>query len=319
MQSIQSGWAAPPPQRYLNKFAEGYVPTSSDFLKQWHYNMEITECKDPTINSITGENLEFPTSTFYPPGLVCAREFTRAFCSSPGESGSTLMTRDKTRTEKFTAEGILSYVKACDVFLFGQGNTRGSRYILDQQTNNPTAYTKLSCYLPWIAKQYNLKFIPSGKTDPVCNMGTGDLSLNDEGEICRTNPSKTNSTFNCEELPCIFPYYIDGVLKKGCSQFDLEGLNSAVNFCPVRNITTKLNNINNYSSEVVNILTGGGRLCPDPEQQQPGDLLPPLNPNKDECSDIQKRFSFHQCKNNCPGGDESPLDWNKIFNIVIFQ
>ena len=309
--SIQSGWSIPPPLKFLQKTAEGYIPFYRDFFKQWHFRMETTECSEPSSNSITGEDLEFPTSTYYPPGLVCAKEFTRSFCPSPGESGSTLMTRDRSRPDRFVAEGVLSFVKACDVFLFGLGNTRGNRYTLNQQTNNPTAYTKLSCYLPWIAGQYNLEYQADREVDPACVTGTGDIDNEDlpETNVCQTVPTASKVTgavsVPCDELPCIFPYYINGQFNPGCSQFDLEDLNSPVNFCPVRNITTKLNGINNYPREVVNILSQGGSICEDPSQMMVGDALPPLNPDITDCGALRLKLSFAQCRNNCPGGKKS--------------
>ena len=308
--STQSGWSIPPPLRFLNNNAKGYIPFYRDFFKQWHFKMEIGECSEPTNNPITGEDLTFTTSTFYPPGLVCAREFTRSFCPSPGESGSTLMTRDRLRPDRFVAEGVLSFVKACDIFLFGLGNTRGNRYTLNQQTNNPTAYAKLSCYLPWIASQYGLEFKPDRDVDPACVTGTGNIDNEDLPEIreCQTIPTAAKVTgavsVPCEEFPCIFPYYIDGQFNQGCSQFDLEDFNSPVYFCPIRNITTKFpgTEINDYPREVVNILSEGGTICEDESQMKPGDALPPLNPFKTDCSRLEQRLSFAQCRNNCPGG-----------------
>ena len=46
-----------------------------------------------------------------------------------------------------------------------------------QRSNNPTVYTKLSCFLPWIAKQYGLKYENKDlDNDSSCSEGTGDLN-----------------------------------------------------------------------------------------------------------------------------------------------
>ena len=53
----------------------------------WHYKMEIKDkCKDSKV-SVAGEllfSLKYPSNTYYPPGLVCANEFTRAPASAIG-------------------------------------------------------------------------------------------------------------------------------------------------------------------------------------------------------------------------------------------
>ena len=51
---IHSGWSTPPPLSYLSEFVPLYLPYYRDFRKQWHYNMEFTECRDPTFNEVTG-------------------------------------------------------------------------------------------------------------------------------------------------------------------------------------------------------------------------------------------------------------------------
>ena len=78
---------------------------------------------------------------------------TKRFCPTSGESGSILMT--KNREGKYEAKGILSFTKSCGTFEFGPGGT-GRNWRLYQFSKNPTVYTKLICFLPWIAKQYDL-------------------------------------------------------------------------------------------------------------------------------------------------------------------
>ena len=49
--AIHSGWSTPPSEDYIKNFAPAYNQYYQDFFKQWHYNMTITECRDPTTNN----------------------------------------------------------------------------------------------------------------------------------------------------------------------------------------------------------------------------------------------------------------------------
>ena len=298
--AVHSGWSTPPSLKFLFEFAPPYVAVNEDFIKQWHYWMEISECRDPLIDAVLGGNLTFPSSTFYPPGVICAKEFLRLFCPTSGESGSPLMVKNS--DDKYEAQGILSFIKGCDVFAFGVGNSKGNRYILNQQATNPLAYTKLSCFLPWIADQYNLEFIPGENTgDPSCSEGTGD---NDDvtDPICTSSPNNLLEAVEGIELPCLFPYYFDGQLVTECTQFDLGGLNSPTFVCPLRNITTKIDGINSFNSSILTNLLSIG-LCQD--AQQPNEVLPPVNPDNSGCTSSQRRVPFSRCKNNCLGGKQA--------------
>ena len=111
-----------------------------DFFKEWHYKMTILECKDPDRVQFSNK-LKYPSYTYYPPGVVCAVDYAKHACFSGGESGSPLMVKNV--FHRFYVEGIASFVKGrgCDLY-----------------SNNPTAYTKLSCFLPWIADQFGMKY-----------------------------------------------------------------------------------------------------------------------------------------------------------------
>ena len=67
------------------------------------------------------------------------------------------MVNENERKEKFKAEGILSFTKGCDSFYLDPTDA-GNNFYLSQRSSNPTAYTKIYCYLPWIAKQYGLHY-----------------------------------------------------------------------------------------------------------------------------------------------------------------
>merc|ERR1711892_118020 len=152
---IHAGWAQPPPLNFLMQYAPAYVPLYREFFKQWHYRMNILEkCEDPKDS--TFGPLTCPSNTSYPAATICAKDFANTACFASGESGSPLMEKDG--LDRFYALGLLSFVK-------GRGCAISS--------TNPSAYTKLSCFLPWIAAQYGMDFKPEKDPDPgSCSMGT---------------------------------------------------------------------------------------------------------------------------------------------------
>ena len=149
--------------------------------------MDFVECKDPIfLKSPLDEYAhEFPSNTYYPPGVLCAKERDEYLCPTSGESGSPLMSR----ANKLTTEGILSFVKGCTRFAFGKyqafldeelsaqfniDNTDTRADVVIQDSDNPLVYTKLYCYLPWIAQQYGLEYDGTISDDPDCFFGSGD-------------------------------------------------------------------------------------------------------------------------------------------------
>ena len=132
---IHTGWSKPPPFHFVEERAEGYLPFYRDFFKQWHYKMDILpKCQDPQLDGVAALPLQFPSNTFYPPGTVCATDFSSQSCFSTGDSGSPLMLTEKTRPMRFYAEGILSFVKGCDVFTFGAVDDDETKWQLNQQS-----------------------------------------------------------------------------------------------------------------------------------------------------------------------------------------
>ena len=219
----------------------------------------------------------------------------------------------------YVADGIMSFIKGCGSFMFnnlegGILNLGGSDFlplynltVLNQESENPSVYTRLSCFLPWIAEQYDLSYTSPENVDEECSTGYGDpddVTQTDE-KICRTNP-KLYDPYGRGflELPCIFPYYVDGVLFESCTQFDVGGLNYPVFACPVRNVTSKQpgTNINSFrtsnSSGILSLFQIG--FCEDSSNLNSGDLYPPLDPES-SCG-TNSKLPFAQCKNNCPGG-----------------
>merc|ERR1719233_1102000 len=102
---------------------------------------------------------------------------------------------------RYHAEGFLSFVKGCDIFGFDTINSDDSdsaqaflsypilsyefsRSYLIQWTNKPSVYTKLSCYLPWVADQYGLEYRTEDTSDTACTQGHGEIST--EGNCTTT-------------------------------------------------------------------------------------------------------------------------------------
>ena len=127
-EGVHSGWGKPPPLQYFEEYGPGYLSFITDTFKQWHFKMDISkECKDEEIGSIIlpsaqcpvplnedgecpltledfllGLSAMFPDlekyltssrTSYYPPGLICARELSKKFCPTSGHSGSPLMVR----------------------------------------------------------------------------------------------------------------------------------------------------------------------------------------------------------------------------------
>lgn len=289
------------------EYASDYVPLYRDFSKQWHYRMDFVECLDPA-NSTFGP-LKCPSNTSYPAATLCAKDFAKQACFSPGESGSPLMVNE---TGKFHTKGIFSFVKGrgCDIY-----------------SNNPSAYTKLSCFLPWIAKEYGMKYEPEENYDPQCTQET-PKTISDDPE-CLVSESKsrlfgeTEVEEKCQNTPsnlqeylageqdCIFPFYYNGQKYDKCILFTEAGFTYPAFRCPVHNITTKRDGINDFTIRINKTATLiQNKECPsfgcqifqtptycavDPEDQF-SDLDPDL-----ECDIVAKRAPFSVCKNNCPG------------------
>ena len=67
------------------------------------------------------------------------------------------------------AEGILIFVKGCNIFNIGATNDEMTEWQLTQLSENPLVYVELSCFLPWVAEQYGLTF----PAPPSCSLARG--------------------------------------------------------------------------------------------------------------------------------------------------
>ena len=313
---FQAGWSEPPPRRFVQQYVPEFVNLYENFFKQWHYKMDIMRCKDPERSAVSAKPLKCPSDTAYPAGTICAKDFSRQACFSPGESGSPLMTLDD-NIERFYVEGILSFVKGrgCDVY-----------------SNNPSVYTKLSCFLPWVAEQYGMSYKLPNEKDLFCTEGNpGSISKDPEclqKRLSRENPEELKekcqtipSTFQ-EGLPgagerdCIFPFYYNGKFYNECIVFTEGEFVYPAFRCPVYNINTKREYngvmINDYKIDInKTAIKQQTQDCPGfvcqifqterfcIENITDNNLV--LNAEM-ECIPELRRAPFSVCKNNCPGG-----------------
>ena len=328
---IHSGWSAPPPLEFLEENLPDYVPYHEEFFKQWHYNMTFSKCQDPD------RNYKFPSNSYYPSGSICAVEKWSQFCPSSGESGSPLMYSED---DRYIVAGILSFIKGCSVFSYQtlynpeNGEKVDDTGYLNQESLNPSVYLKLSCFLPWIAQQYNMEYEADDIIDPDCTEGNGDIN-EVTAEVCTTIPSTyfrfgqfpSNDSIEAE---CIFDFKVDDISWNGCMVSGIESLTHPVFKCPIRTIknretpyyyTTYTKSDGLTVNEVVNAL-----YCPTNSEglifesaiddweytfNSDGPVFGPngeyeLDPDNDKCKD---RFGhlirlpvFGTCKNNCRGG-----------------
>ena len=109
---------------------------------------------------------------------------------------------------------------------------------LFQETQNPSVYTKVSCFLPWIAEQYDMDFTGNIEdTNQECTDGAGDINDFNVTECRCTCPG---------ERLCIFPFYWNGKLYDKCTFLEEQEFPFPVFRCPTRNITRKINGINSF-------------------------------------------------------------------------
>ena len=294
--AIHSGWTDASPFHWLQRFSPTLLRYYSDFFKQWHYQMDIeAKCDDTQLSAEVGSwqvPLKFPSHSFYPAGTMCAKHKFSSTCFAAGDSGSPLMAKDG--AGRFYVEGFQSFVKGCDSFYARR--SRNSFVALgyeglSQINRSPSIYTRLSCFLPWVADQYGLSYPleDSQREEQRCHRPTGSK---EESKECRTNPESDFSQ-NVEgfgplssEHMCVFPFYYKGKKYTKCMVSPTSDFVFQV-VCPILNSTSKIDGVNNYGdSEIVEgFCSKNGEVIID-------NL--PENCNKNKI--------FRQCKNNCPGG-----------------
>ena len=182
-----------------------------------HVQLEETFCKDP---------LWMKSSTYYPPSksnpclislylkvfildVQCFRDSTESSCLFFGSSGSPVVRPLKTNSiidssfsninlseAQYAWIGPLSISKGCDRAAI-ISNDDGDQVKLGSE--NPGIYTDGSCYLDWIAEEYEMKldlrFLPE---KDLCFHGCGDLNdVNKTGLGCLAYSWRSNRASNC--------------------------------------------------------------------------------------------------------------------------
>ena len=263
---FQSGWSNPPPLYYFRFFGNGFLSFVTDTFKQWHYKLKIEEeCKEPTKSEAFDADIKYPSKAYYPPGLICAKDVTFRFCPTAGDSGSPLMVKVDDRSQRYYIQGILSYLKGCERFTMTEiketGTTpEGIRVAPNEKeftflsfTESPLAYTKISCFLPWVAGQFGLSY--QAADDEACRQGTGQKppfnSTHEYESTCRETPGLDLSAIQeGSEYPCIFPFYFKERLYNSCAVLETTDFVVPVWSCPVNNITTRFNGINYFGPDI---------------------------------------------------------------------
>ena len=119
----------------------------------------------------------------------------------------------------------------------------GSQGQLNQESQNPSVYTKISCYLPWIAEQYGMEYeADENNIDPDCVTGTGDIT-EVTADVCTVIPtsytSDRYSLIDPVEAGCLFPYTVDNTYLDGCTVSGIEDFTHPVFKCPIRSIKNR--------------------------------------------------------------------------------
>ena len=107
--------------------------------------------------------------------------------------------------------------------------------LLLQLSTNPSVYTKLSCYLPWVAAQYDMDYRRPGDPDPACLTGQGDIT-EVTAEVCRTNSFGSSDERDAIEAPCLFPFTFNGESHRVCITDQIEDFTRPVFRCPIRRV-----------------------------------------------------------------------------------
>ena len=232
-----------------------------------------------------------------------------------------------------------TFPQGCSWFDFQEYDSTYS--YLDQISENPAVYTKLSCYLPWVAAQYDMDYTPPGDPDPACFTGNGDIT-EVTAEICRTNPF--NNQFDRDEgreAPCLFPFTLNGKSYNSCITDEIEGFTRPIFRCPIRTVKGSgtdytdqhltggdeflqgnhcpTNSIGQWinGTELINGTSAGSVVY---EFNDAGPVYGPngeleLDPDNNGCGRGYTRPIFSTCKNTCRGGKYFKSIKNKNTNI----
>ena len=109
-------------------------------------------------------------------------------------------------------------------------------------------YVNLKCYMDWVALQYGFTY-DSYNTDASCTTALGG---GNNDETCRANQDYEVELRDTDgpnlELPCKFPFYLDGRRYDKCVQDEFQGFSWPTFFCPVVDSTWKVEGVNSFTS-----------------------------------------------------------------------
>ena len=205
---------------------------------------------------------------------------------------------------KFSSLGVNSFLKGCSFFSFTNKS-------LNQYSENPLVYSRLSCFLPWIAEQYNMTYTAT-EEEPECQEGTGNIN-EITTKICRTTPTDDRDRFLRNEAQCIFPFFIDGEEHNQCTLSNKQGFTIPQFVCPIR--TLKGRETNYTTDDIATTYCPTNSVIFDPTLHDgpyfaftPNPVYGPnnqweLDPDNINCT--VKKFAFATCKNTCPGGEKN--------------
>ena len=179
---LVSGWKDPTPVYFSYNNADQTARSYRiDNLEMKQARMELmTECKDPDWMGIHD-------GSFYPQGVICARDPSAASCFHFGNSGSGLLLPFAGwfgGPRRYSWAGSLSMYRGCDqaTVVDISGNTKEAF-----SGENPGIFTQASCYLPWLAKEYGLELGSDLKrVAGVCSSAKGRRNKLRQTS-CRTN------------------------------------------------------------------------------------------------------------------------------------
>ena len=179
---LVSGWKDPTPVYFSYNSADQNARSYRlDNLEMKQARMELmTECKDPDWMGIHD-------GSFYPQGVICAKDPSAASCFHFGNSGSGLLLPFAGwlgGPRRYSWAGSLSMYRGCDqatpVDISGSTKEAFSG-------ENPGIFTQASCYLPWLAKEYGLELGSDlRRVAGVCSPAKGKRSQLRQTS-CRTN------------------------------------------------------------------------------------------------------------------------------------
>ena len=202
--------------------------------------------------------------------------------------------------------GINSFLKGCSSFSAFSGDVGPPDFtVLKQFSSNPSVYSRLSCFLPWIAEQYGLTYTPSQPTEPECEEGVGNI---DEvtAQVCRATTTNPHDVADKLEPSCILPFTLDNEVHNECTLVAINDFTRPQFICPIRTVRGRGTNYTRDDSDISRV------YCPTISDE--GEVINQYNgqweldPDSTWC--INGAFStgrpvFATCKNTCPGGEAS--------------